>query len=256
MIEQEFARGHSIVHRLDPRLKIVLAAGFSVVTAVLTKNSALAAAACTAIILAFLAQLPVRALLGRLLIVNGFLLLLWLTLPLSLAEAAPIHFGPVGIKPEGILLSLMITIKSNAILLAGIALLATHPPTDVARALSRLHVPGKLVSILFFMLRYLSEIRREYGWMINAMTMRMFQPGTNVRTYRAYARLVGLLLVTSYEKAEAVHAAMLCRGFTGRFYTLGGTPLKLRDLVISAAMTVVIIGIAALQWSPYFNHLQ
>jgi len=99
------------------------------------------------------------------------------------------------------------------------------------------------------MLRYLSEIRREYGWMRNAMTMRTFQPGTNMRTYKAYARLVGLLLVISYEKAEAVHAAMLCRGFTGRFYALDDHPLKLQDLLISAAMTAAILGIAALQWS-------
>jgi len=249
MFEQEFAHGHSVIHRLDPRLKFLVAIGFSIVTAVLTKNSALATATCAAVFLAFLAQLPVQALVRRLLVVNGFLLFLWLTLPLSFAEAAPIHFGPVGIKPGGFLLALIITIKSNAIVLAGIALLATHPPTDVARALSRLHVPAKLVGILLFMLRYLSEIRREYGWMRNAMTMRTFQPGTNMRTYKAYARLVGLLLVISYEKAEAVHAAMLCRGFTGRFYALDDHPLKLQDLLISAAMTTAIIGIAALQWS-------
>jgi cobalt/nickel transport system permease protein len=253
MLEQEFANGHSVIHRLDPRLKVLVAVGFSIVTAVLTKNSALATAACAAVFLAFLARLPIQALVRRLLVVNGFLLFLWLTLPLSFAEAAPIHFGPVGIKPVGFLLALIITIKSNAIVLAGIALLATHPPTDVARALSRLHVPAKLVGILLFMLRYLSEIRREYGWMRNAMTMRTFQPGTNMRTYKAYARLVGLLLVISYEKAEAVHAAMLCRGFTGRFYALDDHPLKLQDLLISAAMTTAILGIAALQWSQFIH---
>lgn len=250
MDQQDFSAGGSFVHQLDPRVKILAATAFSMVAAVLTRHSALAAAAGAAILLVILARLPARTLARRLATVNVFLLFLWLTLPLAPRAGAPLHIGPVGVNPDGFVLALVLTVKSNAIVLACIALLATHAPQDTARGLSRLRVPAKIIHILMFMLRYLSEIRREYGWMKSAMTMRGFQPGTNLRTYRSFARMVGLLLVLAYEKAEAIHAAMLCRGFQGRFYTLDEFSFDFRDAVFAAATTGAVACIALLQWMP------
>ncbi|RJP25339.1 MAG: cobalt ECF transporter T component CbiQ [Candidatus Abyssobacteria bacterium SURF_5] len=247
MLEQDFSAGSSWIHRLDPRVKIISATGFSVVTALLSRHPALASAACAAFVLIVQAQLPVRPLLRRLVIVNFFVLFLWLTLPIRLAGAAPIQLGPVGIAPDGFSLALILTIKSNAIVAAGIALLATNRPAEIARGLHRLRVPAKIVQILLFMLRYLSEIEREYGWMKAAMTMRGFRPTNNLRTYKAYAHLIGLLLIVSYEKAQAIHAAMLCRGFDGRFYVLDERPRSRADMLFAASMAAVLMLLLYLQ---------
>ena len=84
---------------------------------------------------------------------------------------------------------------------------------------------------------------------MNAIKIRGFQPGTNMHTYRTYAYLLGMLLVKSYHRAERVRAAMLCRGFEGRFYELTEFSMRPRDL---GAMIVILLGVSViglLQWS-------
>ena len=88
----------------------------------------------------------------------------------------------------------------------------------------------------------------EYSRLIKAVKIRGFQAGNNLHTYRTYAYLVGMLLVKSYERAERVRAAMLCRGFRGIFYDLREFELKPSDLIIMFLMLIGVSGVALLQW--------
>jgi cobalt/nickel transport system permease protein len=182
-------------------------------------------------------------------VVNGFLLFLWLTLPLTYPGEAVFHIGSIGVSHAGIVLALLITMKSNAIILVGIALLSTTYLTDTGRALGRLRVPDKIIHILLFMLRYLSVMSREYVWLTTAMKMRCFEPKTNLRTYRSYANMVGMLLIGSYERAEAIHAAMLCRGFKGKFYTTDDFSIQSADVAFGAVLTILLVFMGILQWA-------
>jgi cobalt/nickel transport system permease protein len=88
----------------------------------------------------------------------------------------------------------------------------------------------------------------EYRRLIKAVKIRGFHPGNNLHTYRTYAYLVGMLLVKSYERAERVRAAMLCRGFRGKFYDLREFELRTTDIIVMFLMLIGISGIALLQW--------
>lgn len=249
MFDEIFADGDSFIHRLDPRVKLVVALVFSTVTAIENRFSALGMAVVLALSLAALARLPARALAYRIVAVNGFLLFLWVMLPLTYGGADVVRVGPLNLSREGISYALLVTLKSNAIILVCVALLSTTYLSVLGRTLGWLHVPDKITHLLLFMLRYLGMINRDYLRLWTSMKVRCFRPGTNVHTYRSYANMVGMLLITSYESAEAIYAAMVCRGFKGRFHTTEEFSFSARDFFFGAVMAALLALMGILQWN-------
>jgi len=141
-----------------------------------------------------------------------------------------------------------ITVKCNAILLAMIALLSTTPISTLGHAMGQLYFPDKIIHLFLFTYRYIHVIFREYNRLINAMRIRGFRPQTNLHTYRSYAYLLGMLLVRSYDRAETIHTAMLCRGFHGKYYTLSRFSIKIRDILYLSLMLSAILVLMVLQW--------
>jgi cobalt/nickel transport system permease protein len=249
MIKETFADGDSFIHRLDPRVKVVSALAFSVLTAVMDSLPALFAAMAVAIILVLAAQLSIRAVAYRLAVVNGFILLMWFMLPFTYPGTQIFAVGPLHASLEGVAYALLITVKSNAIVIACIALLSTIGLADVGRALGHLRVPDKIVHIFLFMLRYMGLMSRNYQCFMTSMSVRCFRPRTNMHTYKYYANMVGMLLISSYETAEAIHAAMLCRGFTGKFYATEEFAIKRGDMLFGFLMMGALVMMAVLQWA-------
>jgi cobalt/nickel transport system permease protein len=60
--------------------------------------------------------------------------------------------------------------------------------------------------------------------------------------------MVGMLLVSSYSRAEAVYAAMLCRGFSGKFHSIDDFRITRGDVYFSFAMGASLLLVAFLQW--------
>jgi cobalt/nickel transport system permease protein len=231
MIEEQFSTGESFVHGLDPRIRITVAILFSVVVAVSSRFSALLPALALSLFLLVLTRLSARKVFYRLLLVNGLILFLWLLLPFTFRGEPLFHIGPLAGTKEGVLYASQITLKCNAILLAMITLVATIPIFTLGHAMRRLRFPDKIIHLFLFTYRYIHVIFQEYSRLVNAMKIRGFIPGTNLHTYRSYAYLVGMLLIKSYDRAERVYRAMLCRGFSGRYYTLSQFSVKRGDIV-------------------------
>jgi cobalt/nickel transport system permease protein len=248
MIEEQFSTGKSFVHGLDPRIKIIVAIPFSVVVAVSTHFLALLPALAVSLLLIVLTKLSTGKVFYRLLLVNGLILFLWLLLPFTFKGETLFTIGPLVGTKEGVLYASQITLKCNAILLAMIALMATIPIFTLGHAMSKLYFPEKMIHLLLFTYRYIHVIFQEYHRLINAMRIRGFIPGTNLHTYRSYAYLLGMLLVKSYDRAERVHKAMLCRGFSGKYYTLSRFSVKIRDILYLSLMLAAILGLVILQW--------
>lgn len=232
---EEFASGKSWVHKLDPRVKIVITMVFSVVVAL---NNHLEMTAISIILPAFLlvcARLDFGKVMLRLAIVNGFTLFLWLFLPFTTPGETIYAIGPFTIQREGVYQALLITLKSNSIILMALALLGTSQIFTLVHAMSHLWVPDKLVHLFFFCFRYIHVIQDEYHRLNNAMKMRGFKPKTNIRTYRAYSFLVGMLLIRSFNRSKRILQAMRCRGFKGKFYILHHYEMKRYDYAVGGS---------------------
>lgn len=240
---EEFALGNSIIHRLDPRAKIIAAILFSAVVALNHSLVASASSFCFPIALVLLARISVTRLLRRMAAINAFMVMLWVVLPLTVPGKVVYSIGPVAIYQEGLISALSITLKSNAIILTVIALLGTSPVFALVHALSHLGMPDKLVHLFFFCFRYIHVIHQEFHALATAAKVRGFRPGTNWHTYRTYAHLVGMLLVRSFDRSARILDAMKCRGFRGRFYILHDYEMKKLDYLVAATSLMFAVGL-------------
>ena len=249
MIEESFLIGDSIIHRLDPRAKVVTAAAFSIVVALSDRFVALLPSFLVAVSFVFLARLSGKRVCLRLLMVNLLILTLWLSLPFTFKGEILFSLGPLTATREGICLAAALTVKSNAIIMMLMAFIATMPVFTLGRVLGYFHVPEKIVHLLSFTYRYIHVIHMEYSRLINAIKIRGFNPGNNFHTYRTYAYIVGMLLLKSYERANRVRQAMLCRGFRGKFYDLNEFSFRPLDWMVMVFSLFAVLGIGILQWT-------
>jgi len=252
MIFEPFAIGDSLMHRLDPRIKLVSAAAFSVTVAVLGRFSALGTAILMAALILALARLPLTGVARQLLAVAGFLALLWVVLPFSHAGPPLFRIGPLTGTQSGVILAARISLKSLAIVMALIALTATMPVATLGHAMDRLRVPTKLTHLLLLCYRYIFVLYQEYQRLQRAAKIRGFCPGTNLHTYRTYAYLVGMLFVRAEARAQRVLKAMRCRGFQGRFYSLQVFSPHPADRAFAAVAGLAVIALIALEWEPWW----
>ena len=249
MISETFAFGDSIIHRLDPRLRVVFAVLFSILTAISSRFPAVFFALFLAVCLVGLSRIPVKKVLLRLALVNGLVLFIWLVLPWTYEGTPVLEIGPLVVSSEGLRLCALITIKSNAIILALIALISTMPVATLGYALHHLRLPDKLVYLLLMTYRYIFVIETEYQQLARAARVRCFTPGTNLHTYKTYAYLIGMLFVRASARAQRVHQAMVCRGFAGRFYCLHEFAFKKSDWAWGFGMAVGLIALGGLEWA-------
>ncbi|NOY65084.1 MAG: cobalt ECF transporter T component CbiQ [Nitrospirae bacterium] len=243
---EEFAEGDSLLHRIDPRVKFITLMPFILLVAVLKGIELPLIGLIVSLVLVIIARLPLKKLINRLLVVNTFVLLLWLFIPFSYPGREIFSIGPLGLSQEGLLYVLSITIKTNAIVLATIAVLGTSEIFSLAHALLHLKMPEKLVYLFFFFYRYISVLHEEYTRLKRAMAIRCFHPETNMHTYRSFAYLVGMLLVRSYERSQRIYQAMLCRGFQGRFPLVRHFRLTGRDILFLTVMISITIAMAVI----------
>ena len=248
MLQEPFAVGNSFIHQLDPRMRLLITGAFAIVVALSYDFKVLTAALIVSILLVMCAQLPARRVIKRLLMVNGLIAFLWVVLPLTFQGPATKTLGNVTLYHAGFILAAQITMKSNAILLALIALVSTMNFSVLGYALNWLKVPPKMVHLLLMTYRYVFLIEQEYQRLIRAIQIRGFQAGTNLHTYRTYACIVGMLLVRSSERADRVYQAMLCRGFRRRFYCLYDFSIRRSEWLFAMAMGSIIMLLIYLEW--------
>ncbi|MCJ7789473.1 MAG: energy-coupling factor transporter transmembrane protein EcfT, partial [Candidatus Atribacteria bacterium] len=125
MIKEKFSEGDSFLHKLDPRVKIIVALLFSAIVAVTDRYTPLWGDLLFAVGLIIIAKLKIREVILRLLVVNSFILLLWIMLPFTFSGEKIYILNSLDVSREGIKYAFLLTIKSNSIILAGIALLST-----------------------------------------------------------------------------------------------------------------------------------
>ena len=248
MIRESFAEGNSWIHGIDPRLRVIGAAAFTVVVAVSYDFTALLIGLILSLCMVLSARLDILAVVRRLLAPVIFLLLLWAVLPWSYEGDALAALGPVTITRQGVTLCAQISLKTVCLMMAFMALVATMTVDTLGHSLNRLQLPDKMVHLLLITYRYLFVIEQEYQRLVRAMKIRNFHPKTNLHSYRTYAYLVGMLFVRASERARRVHSAMICRGFHGRFISLRSFPSNPLNPVFGLGIIISIVLLIMLEW--------
>ena len=207
---------------------------FSLCTAVLREPLAAGAALALSVAILGLSRPPQKQLCKRVALVNVFVLFLWLTVPPTMPGTPLLTLGPLTASHEGIALVWLATLKSNAILLTFLALVATMDSPTMGHALERLGVPTKLVFLFLFTYRYLHVIADEWQRLSTAARLRGFTPRTGMHTYRTIGNMLAMVLVNSFDRSGRVYQAMVLRGFQGRFISVVRFKARATDALFAA----------------------
>ena len=136
-------------------------------------------------------------------------------------------------------------VKSNAIVMTFLALVATMDSPTIGYALERLRFPSKLVFLFLFTYRYLHVIADEWHKLHGAARLRGFAPKTNMHTYRTFGNMLGMVFVHSFDRSVRVYEAMILRGFSGRFQSVAAFRATSRDAVFAVAAFACMVCLVA-----------
>ncbi len=239
----------SWLSRCDPRLRVIAALLFVALCVSLQQPVALMSALLLSLLFAFTIGIKPELLLQRLIAVEGFMLVLLLTLPFSIVGQTWFQLGPLTASIEGSLRALEILLKANAVVIILLALIGTLEPVVLGHAMARLGVPEKLVHLFLFTARYIGVFMNEYQRLRLAMRARGFTPTSNRHTWRSFGDLIGMLLVRSLERSQRILTAMKCRGFNNRLFLVDTSHWQSRDSLLLLLWMLPLAGLIALELS-------
>jgi cobalt/nickel transport system permease protein len=207
-----------VVHQLDARVKIAVAAVVVVALNVLRAPPWYVGAAAAAGLVAavVIARLPFWYVFRRAAAVLPFALLLGVFLPVTTAGEPLWRFAVAGrafvVSDAGLKLYATLVAKAYLSLAYATLLLATTPFRSLLKGLAWFRVPAFFLSLLSFAYRYIFVFVDELERLQRAWAGRYF----GRRRFAQFLTLgpaVAALFMRSYERAERVWAAMLSRGY-------------------------------------------
>lgn len=224
-------QGKGLPASLDPRSCLICAAVFSIAAACLNSiPAALAALALSICVLPVTWKKEVH-LARRLLAVNSFILFLWLVTPFTTPGEIIWHWGFLRLSREGLELTLLVTIKANALALIFLSLIAPLPPSALGAAMRKLHCPDKLTWIFLLMGRNIHLLESEWHRLRDSARLRCFKARNNLHSYKTFGSLIGLFLIRAVERARILHEAMLLRGYNGTLPFCQELRFRARDYI-------------------------
>ncbi|HEY82804.1 MAG TPA: cobalt ECF transporter T component CbiQ [Dehalococcoidia bacterium] len=242
----QYSDRDSLIHRLDPRTKLV--STFLFITAVaLTPPDGWVSYALYSAILAIwlmLSRVPLGYVLKRSLVVLPFVVLIAIFIPFfregEIAGSYNLWLWQVSVTHSGIIILRNILIRAWLSVLSLILLTSTTKLPDLLRGLEQLHMPRVMVMVLSFMYRYIFVLVDEVMRMKQARDSRNFG-GRRWWQIRTVGNMIGTLFIRAYERGERVYAAMMARGFDGQSRTLKRLEFKPADAYFGLSLGTLVI---------------
>lgn len=224
---ERWSRGDSVIHRRHAAAKVLATLILLVCIATLTEHT-LATGAVYLLILvigAVAARLPVFAMLSGASVV----------LPFALC------FALVSVLAGDPMQAMMLVVRGYLSALAVLLLISTTAMPDLIAGLEWLRAPAFLLQVMQFLYRYLVVLLGE----ADAMRQASLSRAGSIRTlqFRQAAAAAGVLFVRSWARAQAIHRAMVSRGFEGRIPAFRRMRFEFADGAFAALAAVAITGL-------------
>lgn len=246
--------GDSVIHQLDPRVKLVLTLMFIVTTSLTPFGAWAAYILLLAIVLSveMLSELGVAYVMKRAALAFPFVLAalpLIFTVPGEPLVTIPVFSWTLTITLPGVERFLSIAFKSWVSVQMAIVLAATTAFPDLLRALRALHVPKLLVAVFGLMWRYIFVLVDEAQRLMRARSARSgVSPqlgnkagGSIAWRARVTGGMAGNLFVRGFERGDRIYAAMSARGYDGEVRAFAVPPLRGADWMMIAGGGVVCV---------------
>ena len=223
----QYCEGNSILHRMDPRAKIIAAIMY-IVAVFLAKNLyAFALLLLSAIFLIAVSGIPLRIVLKSM---KPLVIILLFTAVINIfwmeGETLLVSLGFIRIYLEGIINAILIAVRI-IILLVGTTIFMTFTTTPIALTdgLEQLLSPLKKIGLpvhefsmmMTIALRFIPTLTEETQKIMNAQKARGadFSTGSLLQRARALVPILVPLFVSAFRRADELATAMECRCYTG-----------------------------------------
>ena len=266
----QYFPGTSVLHKLDPRTKIILATLF--IVAVFLANNFVAF---SILIIATIALIAISGISFSVVLkgVKPIVFILIFTslinLFLTVGEGEPLFsLWIIKIYKEGIIRAVFMSLRV-IILIIGTSMLLTYTTTPISLTdgIESLLHPLKLIGVpvhMFAMmmtiaLRFIPTLIEETEKIMNAQKSRGadFTNGSLVKRAKALIPLLIPLFVSAFKRAEELATAMECRCYRGDKNRTKLVRLKygFSDFLWMFSFTLIFVGIILLRILPYQNEI-
>jgi cobalt/nickel transport system permease protein len=239
-----YQQGHSPVHTLDPRVKVIVSIAFILSNALLPDGAWLAFGLAWLFLLFanWMSGLGVWFTLRRSVVALPFALAA-ITVLFSIPGEPVASFNILSwtlvITDAGLLRFVSIVIRSWLSVQMAILLVAVTEFPKVVHALRHLRVPAVLTVIISFMYRYLFVLTEEVTRMLRARQARsgaargQRSGGRIAWRAKIAGHMAGQLFLRSYERSDRIYNAMISRGYRGELMTIHPHSYQKRDLWVA-----------------------
>jgi len=243
----QYFPGHSVVHRLDPRSKIVFCVFY--IAALFVANSAAnyILALLVFVLVTILAQVPLR-------MVVKSIKPLWLIVLLTIVFQAfsgdglvIVKFGKLAVTQTGLETGAMMSLRLVLLIVMSSLLTLTTSPLDLTDAIERLLGPFKKIGVpaheiammMTIALRFIPTLIEEMDRIMKAQQSRgaEFTEGNLLNRAKGIVPLIVPLFVSAFRRADELAMAMEARCYRGGE---GRTRMKVLQFCLSDGFAVLI----------------
>lgn len=251
----QFFPGNSVIHKIDPRVKILLIIAYIVFLFVANNFVSLGFMVLVTVAIVLLTKIPVKMYFKGLKAIM-FIILFTSVLNMFYGSGEPIwQWGFLKITLNGISNAVFISIRIVALIFISCVLTYTTSPTDLTDALERLmklltvfHIKvHEIAMMMTIALRFVPTLLEETDKIMNAQKARgaNMDSGGLIKRVKAMMPVLVPLLVSSFNRAYELAVAMECRCYRGG---AGRTRMKVlkaetKDAVAVAVSVFVLAGV-------------
>ncbi len=235
--------GNSLVHRFDPRLKIILMFFFIIIVVTINYDNRywLLVYFSIPLALAIISNISLLHFLSKLLKLYPMIFFITLFIPfLPTRGETPDRFFGIPLSPLGWQKFILINAKAILILFLSIVLTCTTDFMRLLKGLEKFRIPTLILAILSFMYRFIFLLIDELERLVMAYRSRYLHLSFS-RKAKVVASMIGLLFVRTYERGERIYLAMESRGFQGTIYILNDLRWGKRDSVAAVVFILVLL---------------
>jgi len=250
-----YCQGNSILHRLDPRVKIVLCFLYMIVIFMLSKPASLLLAFVVVIFLAVLSSISPRKILDSVRPILFLLVFIFVLNVLTIRTGDTlVSFWIVKITGDGILKAGLMALRLFLLIL-GTSLLLTLTTTPLLMAdsleslfgpLKKLRVPvHEMAMMMSIALRFVPTLVEETDKIMKAQASRgaEYDTGNIFARAKGYVTVLVPLFVSAFKRAEELAVAMDARCYRGGE---GRTKLHVLHMKKADYFWFIVLSVAAL----------
>lgn len=221
----QYFPGKSIIHRLDPRFKIIITAVFITMLFCADNFLGLAVGVSFLFISFILSEIPLKLMMKSLKPIIPIIIFTTILNLFFLEGVTFIKLGPIRITYEGLETSAFMIIRIIALIMGSSLLTYTTSPITLTDAIERLLSPLRVIKLpvhelammMTIALRFIPTLIEETDKIMSAQKARGadMESGGLIQRAKALTPILIPLFVSAFRRAEELALAMECRCYRG-----------------------------------------